>query len=206
MGKMTRKEYCEWLNAHKNKEEKEACSVIDAVLRSHLLNIRNEYDILFEPRKIIVLDEDGEKRRIEFDLVIYFITKPYVKRKNIITIGVEFKEYALQKVIWQAIRRIGFVDYMYIATRHIPLPPLESTVMAFAGIGWIVWSDDADKAFIVMRAGEKYSTYRTEDWTIYALVNYRLNRIIDMSIGDSLAKKKIKTKTLYDYVGDRDGK
>lgn len=201
MTKMTRDEYCEWLKENKNKEEVEACSVVDAVLREHMRGIsESDYDVFLEPRKTITYDDGDRKRRIEFDLVIYLVTKPHVVRKNVITIGVEFKEFALQKVIWQAVRRLPFVDYEYIATRNLSLPPLEATLGVFAGVGWIIWSEDAEKAFVVMRAASKYSSYRDDDWTLYAIVNLRINKMIDMEVENALRKRGIKLRTLFDFA------
>ena len=203
MKKMTREEYCKWVKENANKEEKRSCEVVEAILKEHTINLSmDSYDVFFEPRKIITYDDDGRKRKVEFDLLIYLVTKPEAEYQNTITIGVEFKEYALQKVIWQAVRRLPFVDYEYIATRPISLPPLEATLGVFAGVGWVIWSEDTDKAYVVMRAAEKYSSYRDDDWTLYAIVNLRISKMIDLEVEKALRKRGIRPKTLFEFGGD----
>ena len=195
---MTRDEYCEWLKENGNKEEKSACKVVDIILKEHLGDRWHvtDFDAFFEPHKVMVIDDE----RIEFDLIISLVAKNgyhgYDKK-----IAVEFKEIDAKKVVWQAARRLWFVDYAYIATRETYMPPEALIVMSFLGIGWIVWNEE--RAFLVLKSfcryGDRVSGVLSE------LVALKLRAILDKEIEERL-NKKMRLRKLTDFGGVPDGK
>ena len=79
-------------------------------------------------------------------------------------IGVEFKETDTKKVISQAITRKKYVDYMYVATRNVPVTYKEIFLMSYFGIGWIIWEEDFAKMIFPAR-------YTTTEYIFEELIN-----------------------------------
>lgn len=189
--RMTKEEYCEWLKDNGNKEEKKACDVVNLILEKHLeeRGYTVGYDVYFEPHKLVTFED----KRLEYDLIIYLVHKDgnsVYDRK----ISVEFKEWDMRKVVYQAIKRSWYVDYSYIATRDIAPPPEVLIEMIYMGIGWVVWGENF--AFMPLHAYMRYGDRLGN--IISDLVRLKLEALIDQEVSDSLRKKK-KIKTLNDF-------
>jgi len=178
---MDLEEYKEWVKENGNKEEVCAIEVIDEILKYHIeLNDAKFESIEVLPHKVIV----REKERLEFDLIIKLKhSKSFYDR----LIGVEFKEYDIQKVVRQAVRRREFVDYMYIATRSVAMDYPEIFLLTYFGIGWVVYFEDFAKMIVPAR---------------YQDPSHIFERVVDEAL-KAFAEKKLKNLTLNDFIGGR---
>ncbi len=141
---MNLEEYKSWLEKHANKEEEKAYEIAKTIIKAHESDW-NETKADLYPRKVVKSD----KERIKFDLLIKL---EYIgKRTTTVYIGVEFKEYDIRKVLHQAIVRRPFVNYQYIATRFTMPEYSDLFLMAYYGLGWVVWDDDFVKILIPAR-------------------------------------------------------
>lgn len=176
---MNLEEYKAWLEKYGNKEEAKAYEVAKAIIKSHESDW-NETKAELYPRKVV----NSDKERIEFDLLIKM---EYIgKRTTTVYIGVEFKEYDIRKVIHQAIVRRPFVHYQYIATRFTMLEYSELFLMAYYGLGWVVWDEDFVKILIPARMN-----YPVHD----------LDRLIKEIVKDAIEEKvRTEVETLTKYL------
>ncbi len=197
LNEMTFEEYKNWLENNRNKEEAMAEEVVKEILKEHVENrwISTQYEPYFIPRKVINIDG----RRLEFDLLIHL--KDISSRKLNISfdrlIAVEFKETDLKKAVRQALLRRWYVDYIYIATKPIPVNPEELILMTYTHIGWIVWDKNKNVALIVLRSFYR-DTDRLNGWA-FTLVETRLAEIVSY-IADKALSKHARTKTLLDFL------
>jgi len=185
---MNLEEYKEWLKQNANLEEANAYEVAKEIIEYHSNFWERGRDLRVElfPRKVIVHEGD----RLEFDLVMVFewVTDTFgYKRTYTRTVGVEFKETDVKKVLHQAIRRRDFVDYMYIATRNVVLDHIDHILMAEFGIGWVVWDEDFAKMIIP-------SHYKYPVHSIKEIINY----LAEKAVEDKL-EKKLKELKLVDF-------
>jgi len=150
---MKLEEYADWLKQNGNYEERAALQVVEKIVRWHMHDrSAKEYNVEVFPHHILTKNRE----RIEFDLVIeinYITIKHEFKRR--LLVGVEFKEYDLQKAVRQAIRRRDFVDFMWIATRNVVADPSSLFYMVDFGIGWLIW-DDSGFVKMLLAARQTY--------------------------------------------------
>ncbi|MHC1625628.1 MAG: hypothetical protein ACXQS2_06485, partial [Methermicoccaceae archaeon] len=143
------------------------------------------------PRKVITHNGD----RLEFDLVIVISWDRDVfhyKRTYTRTIGVEFKETDISKVIQQAMKRRDYVEYMYIATRsNVVLNHLEHILMAEFGIGWGVCDEGFAKMVIP-------SHYQYPVHSITDIVRDLAKKIVDKYLEEKMKETKMMKLTDFD--------
>ena len=185
---MNLEEYREWLKQNANQEEAKAYEVAQEIINYHsTFWYRSEkFEVELFPRKVITHEGD----RLEFDLIMVFewVTDTFGhKRTYTRTVGVEFKETDIRKVIQQAIRRRDFVDYMYIATRNVVLDHLEHILMAEFGIGWVIWDEDFAKMIIP-------SHYKYPVHSIVNIIDYLAEKAVEGQL-----EKKLKELKLTDF-------
>jgi len=198
---MDLEEYKEWLKNNANNEEYAAYEVVDTILWWHTLNQGgiNPKKVRLYPRYIFTID--GEK--YEFDLLIVLEQQKTEKK-----ISVEFKETDVRKVVKQAAARRAFVDYSYIATTPTWMTIESLFIMAYLGIGWIVWGkDDCGKfAHMVLPSYYKY-TSRELPFPLNFFVDLRLDDVIIAEIEKLKSEntKKDRVKSLFDYLGGENG-
>jgi len=145
---MKLEQYKAWLEKNGNVEEQKAYEVAEAIIEYHKSDW-SETEVELFPRKVLA----NGRERVEFDLLVKLTFKGE-KRTTERLIGVEFKEYDTKRVIHQAIVRKQFVDYQYIATRFVMLDYTEIFLLAYFGIGWVVW----DESFVKLLVPAKWSS------------------------------------------------
>jgi len=183
---MNLEEYREWLKQNANKEEASAYEVAKEIIDYHnsFWGMDEPSKVELFPRKVITHNGD----RLEFDLVItvsWVRDVFHYKRTYTRTIGVEFKETDISKVIQQAIKRRDYVEYMYIATRrNVVLNNLEHILMAEFGIGWVVWSEDFAK--MVIPSHYKYPVH-----SIREIVWYLADKAVEEKLRKKLKEVKL---------------
>ncbi|WP_297550580.1 hypothetical protein [Thermococcus sp.] len=185
-------QYKKFLAEKGNIEERNAIGVVDVIVGHHTYgnNLR-----LTELYPHVWLN--GEEEKLEFDLLIELEGKSsfnghVIKTKR--TIGVEFKEDNVKKVLAQAIARRPYVDYLYIATRswvHMDFDDL--FVMGYYGIGWVIWDEDFAKMIVESRWRQPSESLR-----------YMVERAVRIHLERVLAKFKhsgSKEKSILEFVG-----
>jgi len=187
---MNAEEYKKWLKENANQEEAMAFEVAQKIVRFHEKEYADESAVEYFPRYILIKD----KERVEFDLLIK-ITWKTGKRKYERLIGVEFKEHDVKKVLMQAVRRSMFVDYMYIATRNVWLDYEDVFILAYFGLGWIIWENGFVKLITPSR-------YMVKSYTFNRLLNQAIDTIIEDKIREKVEKEidKISQQTLVRWV------
>jgi len=188
---MNLEEYREWLKQNANKEEASAYEVAEEIINYHnsFWGMDEPSKVELFPRKVITHNGD----RLEFDLVIVISWVRDVfhyKMTYTRTIGVEFKESDISKVIQQAIKRRDYVEYMYIATRNGVLNHLEHILMAEFGIGWVVWDDGFAKMVIP-------SHYQYPVHSIMYIVEHLVKKAVDKYLEEKM--KEVKVTKLTDF-------
>lgn len=191
---MTLDEYREWLKENANKEEEMAYEVAEEVIRYHTM-WKEGVEATLYPRSIF----QNKKEKLEFDLVIVveWESEGLVTRKIKRTIGVEFKETDIDKVIKQAIARRDYVHYMYIATKPVTLMPQQLFLLADYGIGWVVWRKGKFANLVLGSRLERNSDVMT-------LLEYFARKAVEKAIRD--IKEEVKTTrdmSLLDFTASR---
>jgi len=176
---MNLKEYKEWLEKNANQEEKMAYEVAERIIDYHTDDNYHDWKAEVYPRKVLVRDLIHKQERLEFDLVIKIEWTSNRKYERLI--GVEFKEYDMDKVVVQAIARRHFVDYMYIATRNVSIDPVNLLRLVDFGIGWVVWSD-----FVKLIFPSKFNRFGHID----NLLHYLAKKAIE----EEIEKMKLESK------------
>ncbi len=189
-------EYRKWIKRNGNKEEMRAYEVVQDILSWHFLNLGEDYEVKLHPRQY---SKDG--RKIEFDLIIEL-----VGNKNTITIGVEFKELDLSKVIKQAVVRRSYVDYMYIATKNtLIFHPELIFLLGYFGIGWIVWFEDTDFVKMIFSSKKRWLNISFDsafiDLIIKETIRYILQEHLNMKVEKNLMTK---TRSLFEFVEEKE--
>jgi len=189
---MTLEEYREWLTENANLEEAMAYEVAKEVISYHQ-KWKDDIEIYLHPRRIF----KSKKETLEFDLVIELVweTERFgIERKVVRTIGVEFKEYDIDKVIKQAIARRSYVHYMYIATKPIPLMPQQLFLLSDFGIGWVVWKENKFANMVMASRFERNADVMT-------LLDYFARRAVEKAIEEVKNEVKVtKALSLLDFA------
>ena len=182
---MNLEEYQEWLKQNANKEEASAYEVAKEIIDYHnsFWGMDEPSKVELFPRKVITHNGD----RLEFDLVIVisWVRETFhYKRTYTRTIGVEFKETDISKVIQQAIKRRDYVEYMYIATqRNVVLNHLEHILMAEFGIGWVVWDENFAK--MVFPSHYQYPVHSIMD-----IISHLVKKTVDKYLKEKMNETK----------------
>lgn len=190
---MSLDEYRKWLEENANQEEAMAYEVAKEVIRYHSM-WKDDVEARLYPRKVF----QNKKEKLEFDLVIEIEWESEgwkVTRKIKRTIGVEFKETDIDKVIKQAIARRDYVHYMYIATKPATLMPQQLFLLADYGIGWVVWKKDE---FANLVLGSRFE--RNADIT--TLLDYFARKSVEKAIKEIQEESKVtRALSLLDFTG-----
>lgn len=193
---MNLEEYREWLSQNANKEEASAYEVAKEIIDYHnsFWGMDEPSKVELFPRKVITHSGD----RLEFDLVIVisWVRKTFhYKRTYTRTIGVEFKETDISKVIQQAMKRRDYVEYMYIATRsNVVLNHLEHILMAEFGIGWVVWEENFAKMVIP-------SHYQYPVHSIMDIISHLVKKTVDKYLKEKMNETKATKLTDFEETG-----
>ena len=185
-------EYKKFLEEKGHFEERNALGVLDVIVRHHTFNNSFELKEIY-PHVWL----DGEDERIEFDLLIKLESRKEYNGHIITnkrTIGVEFKEGDVKKVLAQAIVRRPYVDYIYIATRSwVRMDFDDLFVMGYYGIGWVLWDNDFAKMVVESR-------WRTPSTSLRYMVE-RAVRILAEKELSKLFRSGSKEKSILEFVG-----
>lgn len=193
---MNLEEYREWLSQNANKEEASAYEVTKEIIDYHnsFWGMDEPSKVELFPRKVITHNGD----RLEFDLVIVisWVRETFhYKRTYTRTIGVEFKETDISKVLQQAIKRRDYVEYMYIATRrNVVLNHLEHILMAEFGIGWVVWDENFAK--MVFPSHYQYPVHSITD-----IINHLVKKTVDKYFKEKMNETKATKLTDFEETG-----
>lgn len=183
---MKLEEYKKWIKQNANQEEVMAYEVARRIIKYHTM-YHDDCEVSCFPRKILT----HGKNRLEFDLVIKIEWETNKRYERLI--GVEFKEYDMDKVIMQAIARRFFVDYMYIATRNVVATPYDIFRLTDFGIGWVVW----EERFVKMLFPAKFERFGG----VYDMLQYLAKKAVEEVIEKKKKEYKLsKFMSLFDYV------
>ncbi len=201
---MTKDEYFEWLKENRNKEERVAEKVVEEVLDDQLnKHYYTDYTPYFRPRHVLSFERpDGNKERIEFDLLIWLKHGSNSELDRIVS--VEFKELDSSKVIKQAILRRHFVTYSYVAIkRGAYIHPEDIALLAYYGIGLVIWGIVPNE-FAILIFPSKYRWQSTNFLNIEWIITAKLIDILEFGMEYIKKKDKYQQRNLFSYGGEED--